>query len=226
MMDQLAIKAVEASVHAGYPEDAAAVLLVEVDGLREGLAEQAAAIAALARAHGATAVRIAQTAKERELLWAGRKGAFGAMGRLSPDYYVMDGVVPRSTLPRVLAAIAEVGRRYNLRIANVFHAGDGNLHPLILFDDEVPGELARVREAGAEIMRLCVAAGGTLSGEHGIGVEKRDLLPLVFGGDDMAAMLHLKRALDPAGYCNPGKVFPTPGRCAEIIPHPKAGVGW
>ena len=226
MMDRLALKAVEAAVHAGYPEDAAAVLLLEVDGLKEGLDEQAAAIRDIALAHGAREVRVARTAAERELLWAGRKGAFGAMGRLSPDYYVVDGVVPRSALPRVLAAVAAVGERYNLPIANVFHAGDGNLHPLILFDGARPGEVERVRAAGAEIMRICLAFGGALSGEHGIGVEKRDLMPEAFAEADLEAMLRVKKALDPTGYCNPGKIFPTPGRCAEIIPHPRAGVGW
>ncbi|MHB1004512.1 MAG: FAD-linked oxidase C-terminal domain-containing protein [Chloroflexota bacterium] len=226
MMDQLAIKAVEAAVHAGYPEDAAAVLLVEVDGIKEGLEEQAAAIVALAEANHAKSVRVAQTAKERDLLWAGRKGAFGAMGRLSPEYYVVDGVVPRSTLPRVLAAIGEVGQRYDLPIANVFHAGDGNLHPLILFDGEKPGELERVKEAGAELMRICLRFGGALSGEHGIGVEKRDLMPEAYAEADLELMKRLKKAFDPAGICNPGKVFPTPGQCAEVTSHPRAGVGW
>jgi glycolate oxidase len=226
MMDRLAIQAVEAAVHAGYPLGAAAVLLIEVDGLKEGLEEQAAAIEAIAWEHGATEVRIAKTAQERDLLWAGRKGAFGAMGRLSPEYYVVDGVVPRSTLPKVLAEIAEVGQRYNLPIANVFHAGDGNLHPLVLFDDAVPGQLEKVKEAGAEIMRICLRHGGTLSGEHGIGVEKRDLMPEAYAEADLAAMKRLKCAFDPAGNCNPGKIFPTPGQCAELHAHRRMNVGW
>ena len=226
MMDQLAIKAVEAAYHAGYPEDAGAVLLVEVDGLQEGLAEQATAIEELARAHQARWVRVARDAKERDLLWAGRKGAFGAMGRLSPDYYVVDGVVPRSTLPQVLKEVSEVGRRYGLPIANVFHAGDGNLHPLILFDAERPGEVERVKEAGAELMRICLRHGGTLSGEHGIGVEKRDLMPEAFSDCDLEQMLHVKQALDPDGLCNPGKVFPTPGQCSELLSRPRGGAGW
>ncbi len=229
MMDRLAIQAVETATHAGYPTDAAAVLLVEVDGLKEGLEEQAAAIEEIARAHNARSVRIAQSARERELLWAGRKNAFGAMGRLSPEYYVVDGVVPRTKLPSVLAAIGEVSERTGLRIANVFHAGDGNLHPLILFDGETPGELERVKEAGAELMRICILAGGVLSGEHGIGIEKMELMSELFTEDDLQVQVRLKEALDPEGLCNPGKIFPTPGRCVEIGPQPiarMAGVGW
>lgn len=229
MMDKLALRAVEAATHAGYPEDAAAVLLVEVDGLNEGLEEQAAAIQAIAESHNARSVRLAQSAKERELLWAGRKNAFGAMGRISPEYYVVDGVVPRTKLPRVLAEIGEVSQRYGLQIANVFHAGDGNLHPLILFDGEKPGELERVKEAGAELMRICIRAGGVLSGEHGIGVEKRELMDELFSQDDMDTMLRLKRAFDPDGYCNPCKIFPTPGQCVETRPRSvsrMAAVGW
>lgn len=230
MMDQLAIKAVEAAVHAGYPEDAGAVLLIEVDGLSEGLEEQAAAIQQLCLDNGATSVRIAKTAQERDLLWAGRKGAFGAMGRLSPDYYVVDGVVPRTKLPQVLAQIREVSHRTGLPIANVFHAGDGNLHPLILFDSSVPGELERVKEAGVELMRICIRAGGVLSGEHGIGMEKRALMPELFSDDDLAAMTRLKQAFDPDGHCNPGKIFPTPGQCVELRSGPNirsmTGMGW
>jgi len=226
MMDQMALQAVEASVHAGYPEDAAAVLLIEVDGLRDGLDEQAQAIRDIAEVHNARSVRIAKDAKERELLWSGRKGAFGAIGRISPEYYVVDGVVPRTKLPEVLEAIAEVGRRYDLRIANVFHAGDGNLHPLVLFDGAIPGELERTKEAGAEIMRICIRAGGVLSGEHGIGVEKAGLMGELFSDHDMEVMLKLKAALDPEGLANPGKIFPTPGRCVEIPRRPLAGIGW
>jgi len=230
MMDQLAIKAVEAAYHAGYPEDAGAVLLVEVDGLKEGLEEQAAAIQQIAMSHGARVVRIAQSTAERELLWAGRKGAFGAMGRLSPEYYVVDGVVPRTKLPSVLAAIGDVSKKYDLPIANVFHAGDGNLHPLILFDGEKPGEVERVKEAGAEIMRICIAAGGVLSGEHGIGMEKSGLMSELFTESDLEAMMRLKHAFDPAGICNPGKIFPTPGQCSELKSIPSAarmaGIGW
>lgn len=229
MMDQLALQAVEAATHAGYPLDAAAVLLVEVDGLKEGLEEQAARIEAIATTHNARSVRVAKSAKERDLLWAGRKNAFGAMGRISPEYYVVDGVVPRTKLPMVLAAIGEVSERYGLRIANVFHAGDGNLHPLILFDGEKPGELERVIEAGAELMRICIKAGGVLSGEHGIGVEKKALMSELFTDDDMKAMLRLKQAMDPDGHCNPCKIFPTPGQCVEIGRQPTRrmmGAGW
>ncbi len=226
MLDQMALQAVEASVHAGYPEDAAAVLLIEVDGLRDGLDEQAQAIRDIAEAHNARSLRIAKDAKERELLWSGRKGAFGAIGRISPEYYVVDGVVPRTKLPEVLEAIAEVGRQYDLRIANVFHAGDGNLHPLVLFDGAIPGELERTKEAGAEIMRICIRAGGVLSGEHGIGMEKAELMGELFSDHDMEVMLKLKAALDPEGLANPGKIFPTPGRCVEIPRRPLAGIGW
>ncbi|HEX9015579.1 MAG TPA: FAD-linked oxidase C-terminal domain-containing protein [Chloroflexota bacterium] len=229
MMDRLALQAVEAATHAGYPTDAAAVLLVEVDGLKEGLEEQAAAIESVANSHHARSVRIAKDSKERDLLWAGRKNAFGAMGRISPEYYVVDGVVPRTKLPSVLAAIAEVSERYGFRIANVFHAGDGNLHPLILFDGETTGELDRVKEAGAELMRICIKAGGVLSGEHGIGVEKKALMSELFTDDDMAAMLRLKQAFDPDGHCNPCKIFPTPGQCVEVGRQPTSrmmGAGW
>ncbi len=180
MMDHLAIQAVEAAYHAGYPLDAGAVLLIEVEGLADGLDDVRDTIVEVCRAQGATDVRVAQSEKERAALWAGRKGAFGAMGRLSPDYYTMDGVIPRSSLPAVLHEVARVADDYGLRIPNVFHAGDGNLHPLILFDSERPGDLERVKSAGDEILRVCAAAGGSLSGEHGIGIEKNDLMHLIF----------------------------------------------
>ncbi|HKW78015.1 MAG TPA: FAD-linked oxidase C-terminal domain-containing protein, partial [Candidatus Limnocylindria bacterium] len=216
MMDHLAIQAVEAAVHAGYPLDAGAVLLVDVEGVREGLDALLDRITTICRDAGATEVRLAHSTTERELLWAGRKGAFGAMGRLAPDYYVQDGVIPRTKLPEVLAAIADIGARHELRVANVFHAGDGNLHPLILFDSAVPGQLDRVREAGSEILRVCLDAGGTLTGEHGIGMEKNCQMEWQFDDQDLATMQRLRRAFDPDGLANPGKIFPTPSRCVEF----------
>ena len=216
MMDHLAIQAVEAAVHAGYPLDAGAVLLVDVDGVRDGADEQLERITVICRESGASEVRLARSVKERELLWAGRKGAFGAMGRLAPDYYVQDGVIPRTKLPDVLAAIGEIAARHELRVANVFHAGDGNLHPLILFDAAVPGQLERVKDAGGEILRACLDAGGTLTGEHGIGMEKNCHMEWQFNDADLAAMGRLRRAFDPDGLANPGKVFPTPSRCVEF----------
>jgi len=226
MMDNLAIQAVEAAYHAGYPLDAGAVLLIEVEGLADGLDDLRDAIAAACTAHGALEVRVARDEKERAGLWAGRKGAFGAMGRLSPDYYTMDGVIPRSALPAVLREVARVATAYDLRIPNVFHAGDGNLHPLILFDAEQPGDVQRVKAAGDEILRVCAAAGGSLSGEHGIGMEKNDLMHLIFSPADLATMSYVKNAFDPAGLCNPCKVFPTPGRCMGEHGKLRASAGW
>jgi glycolate oxidase len=217
MMDALATEAVEAAVHAGYPLDADGILLVEVDGVREGLDEQRDRIEAICRAQGATTIRVAKSALERERLWAGRKGAFAAMGRLAPDYYVQDGVIPRTQLPAILRLVREVGERHHVRVANVFHAGDGNLHPLILFDgSQGEGVLEAVKEAGLEIVSACVEAGGSLTGEHGIGMEKNCYMPLQFAESDLAAFRRIKEAWDPLGLMNPGKVFPTPGRCREF----------
>ena len=216
LMDRLATAAVEEYAHAGYPLDAGAVLLVEVDGIRDGLDAALDAILRICEEYGATTIRVAASAEERERLWSGRKGAFAAMGRVSPDYYVQDGVIPRTKLPAIMRRIAEVGARYGLRIANVFHAGDGNLHPLILFDSRKgPGELERVKEAGEEILRACVEAGGSITGEHGVGMEKNCAMPFMFGAPDLAAMRRVKTAFDPSGLANPGKIFPTPGRCKE-----------
>jgi glycolate oxidase len=217
LMDQLATEAVEAAVGAGYPLDAGGILLVEVDGLRDGLDDAAERIERICRENGATTLRRAQTALEREKLWAGRKGAFAAMGRLAPAYYVQDGVIPRTRLPDVLRTVEEVSRRHNVRIANVFHAGDGNLHPLVLFSDL--SELPRVHEAGLAILTACVEAGGSITGEHGVGMEKNCYMPLQFAQEDLAAMRRVKRAFDPAGLANPGKIFPTPGRCREFQLH-------
>jgi glycolate oxidase len=216
MMDQIALQAVEQATHAGYPTDAGAVLLVELEGMREGLDDLIEGIRAICQRNRARDVRVAQSAKERQLLWAGRKGAFSAMGRISADFYVMDGVIPRSKLPEVLRAIQGVSEKHGLRIANVFHAGDGNLHPLCLFDGDVPGQMELARQVGAEVLKICADAGGALTGEHGIGVEKRDLMPLVFSEADMDVMRSVKTAWDEHGLCNPGKVLPTPGLCIDV----------
>ena len=217
LMDQLSTQAVEASVGAGYPLDAGGILLAEVDGVRDGLDDARERIEAVCRAHGATTIRVAATTLERDRLWAGRKGAFAAMGRLSADYYVQDGVIPRTRLPEVLRFVEDVSRRYGLRIANVFHAGDGNLHPLILFDgSRGPAELERVKAAGVEILTKCIDAGGSITGEHGVGMEKNCYMPLQYREADMRAMRRVKDAFDPLGLANPGKVFPTPGRCKEF----------
>jgi glycolate oxidase len=218
MMDQLALQAVEAYIHAGYPTDAGGVLLIELDGLHDGMEETSAQIADIARRHRAREVRVARDERERELLWLGRKRAFGAMGRISPSYYVQDGVIPRTRLPEVLRHIREIAARFDIRIANVFHAGDGNLHPLLLFDERDADQRDRVLHASAEILRVCAAVGGSLSGEHGIGIEKRDDMPLVFTEIDLAAMQKVRTVFNPQNLCNPGKVFPTPGRCVELGP--------
>jgi glycolate oxidase len=218
MMDQLALEAVEAYIHAGYPTDAGGVLLIELDGLRDGLDETAAQIAEIARRHHAREVRMAKDDRERELLWLGRKRAFGAMGRISPSYYVQDGVIPRTRLPEVLRQISAIAARYQIRIANVFHAGDGNLHPLLLYDERDTAQRQRVLQASEEILQVCTAVGGSLSGEHGIGMEKRENMPLVFSAVDMAVMQKVRAVFDPENVCNPGKVFPTPGRCVELGP--------
>ncbi|HKW78107.1 MAG TPA: FAD-linked oxidase C-terminal domain-containing protein [Candidatus Limnocylindria bacterium] len=217
LMDRLATEAVEAAVGAGYPLDADGILLIEVDGLRDGLDDAASRIEAICREHGATTLRRASTALERDRLWAGRKGAFAAMGRLAPAYYVQDGVIPRTRLPDVLRTVRDVSARHGLRIANVFHAGDGNLHPLVLFAEQ--SELPNVHEAGLEILTACVEAGGSLTGEHGVGMEKNCYMPLQFAPADLAAMRRVKRSFDPAGLANPGKIFPTPGRCREFQLH-------
>ncbi len=210
MMDQSCINAVEDSVYAaGYPRDAAAVLLVELDGSREeAVAADADTIAGILRAHGARSVLSAADAKQRERLWQGRKKAFGAMGRLSRDLVVQDAVVPRSSLPDVLEAIGRIAAAYGLTVSNVFHAGDGNLHPNISFDGRVPGLKARVDQASGEIMAVCIAAGGTITGEHGIGLDKLRYMPLIFDGDALAAMRAVRRVFDPDERVNPGKVVP------------------
>jgi glycolate oxidase len=226
MMDNLTIRAIESRSKAGYPVDAEGVVLIEVDGLREQVEAEAEAVTEVCRENGSLNVRLAKDEAERAALWAGRKGAFAAIGRLTPDYYTVDGVVPRTKLPATLLRIEQISRESGFRIANVFHAGDGNLHPLILWDSDVPGAEEKVIDAGAEIMRLCAVAGGSLSGEHGIGMEKKDLMPLIFSQDDMAQMQRIKDALDPDGLCNPGKMFPTAGRCLELFARRGRAVGW
>src|SRR5438094_2005863 len=220
MIDQLTIGAVEDAFGCGYPRDAAAALLVELDGLEVGMATQAERIVAACRDPGARDVRTAKDEAERQLLWNGRKSAFGAYGRVSPAYMVMDGVIPRTKLPYVLSRVNEIVAAHGLRVGNVFHAGDGNLHPNILYDPRKPGEEARVVEAGAEIMRLCAEVGGSISGEHGIGLEKADFMPFIFSVADLEFMRRLKQAFNPTGRCNPGKVFPTKKSCVEVGPVP------
>ena len=212
MMDNVTVGAVEAHYRAGYPTDAGAVLLVEVDGVPESTRELMAAIRdILARNHG-YAMREAATQAERDLLWAGRKGAIGALGRIKPNYYLHDGVVPRSRLPQILSSVGEIGQHYKLPVANVFHAGDGNLHPNLLFDLRDKGVLEQVEAAGEEMLRAVVEMGGALSGEHGIGLEKNAFMPWIYSEADLDAMKRVKAALDPRGILNPGKIFPDPSR--------------
>jgi len=214
-MDRRCIDAVEAYCAPGYPRDATSILIIETDGVAAEAEDAARRIAQIARAAGAYDVREAGNEAERERFWAGRKAAFPAMGRLAPDMLCMDGTIPRHALPQVLADIDRMSAKYDLAVANVFHAGDGNLHPLIVFDMMKPGELARAEAFGAEILELCVKVGGVLSGEHGIGVEKRDLMPAMFGETDLAQQQRLKCAIDTKRLFNPGKVFPTLSACVE-----------
>jgi glycolate oxidase len=216
MMDRPAIHAAEAFVHVGYPLDVEALLIVELDGPAVEVDTLLERVAAIAAANGARSTRASADERERLAFWAGRKAAFPAVGRISPDYYCMDGTIPRRELPRVLSAINEMSRRYELRVANVFHAGDGNLHPLILYDANVPGELERAEELGTEILKLCVDVGGVLTGEHGVGIEKRDLMTYQFGTADLEVQHRIKHAFDPDVRFNPGKVFPTLRACAEL----------
>lgn len=216
MMDQLTIRIIEEAMHAGYPPEAGAVLLIEVDGLKENLAELTETIVQICRDNGAFDVKHATTEEARTKLWAGRKGAAGAFGRIAPNFYLHDGVVPRSKLPEVLRRISEIGKEYDLPVANLFHAGDGNLHPNIIFDARVEGILPRVIEAGDKILQLCVEVGGTLSGEHGIGTEKQNYMLWIFTQDDLDTMRKVKEIFDPYEIVNPWKVFPTRKSCGEI----------
>jgi glycolate oxidase len=229
MMDRPAIHAAEDFVHAGYPRDVEALLIVELDGCAPEIDHLIGRVEEIARRNDALSLRVSGSEAERLAFWAGRKAAFPAVGRISPDYYCMDGTIPRRALPYVLSRMREMSERYGLRVANVFHAGDGNLHPLILYDANNPGELERAEAFGSDILRLCVEVGGVLTGEHGVGVEKRDLMGTMFGEDDLKQQQRLKCAFDPAGLLNPGKVFPELHRCAELgrlhvhrgqLPHP------
>ncbi|MGH9119029.1 MAG: FAD-binding oxidoreductase [Acidimicrobiales bacterium] len=224
MMDQRITKAAEDYVHAGYPTDAAAVLLVEVDGLTDGVEDAAEVVARIGTAHGARTVRIARSEAERLLIWKGRKTAFGAVARIAPNYYLHDTVVPRTRLVEVLRQVYEIADRHELKVLNVFHAGDGNLHPLLVFDAREPGVIERVHLAGAEIVKVSLEAGGVLSGEHGIGLEKRDFMPLLFSADDLDAQARLREAFDPDGVANPTKVLPAGSRCGDLQQRVPEGV--
>ena len=216
MMDKPAINAAEDFVHAGYPRDAEGLLIIELDGPENEVEELIKRVVDTAKRNGASTVKVSESDEQRMQFWAGRKAAFPAVGRISPDYMCMDGTIPRHQLAHVLGRIAELSGDYGLRVANVFHAGDGNLHPLILFDANEPGELEAAEAFGADILKLCVEVGGVLTGEHGVGIEKRDLMPVMFDETDLNHQQRLKCAFDPAGLLNPGKVFPTLHRCAEL----------
>ncbi|HEX4770076.1 MAG TPA: FAD-linked oxidase C-terminal domain-containing protein [Bryobacteraceae bacterium] len=216
MLDGPMLRIVEAATHAGYPLDAAAVLLIEIEGLREDVEEQAAAIEHVCKLNGAREVRTAKSAAERDLLWKGRKNAFGAIGRVSPTYYVQDGVVPRTQIAATLRAIASIGEKYQLAISNIFHAGDGNMHPIIQFDPRREGELRRAQLAGEEILRFCISVGGSITGEHGVGMEKMELMSDQFSDDTLNLVKRFKALFDPQCLLNPGKVLPTGKGCLEI----------
>ena len=230
MMDRPAIHAAEDFVHAGYPLDAEALLIVELDGPKVEVDDLITRVSAIVTAHGGTGLRTSESEADRLTIWAGRKAAFPAIGRISPDYYCMDGTIPRHRLPEVLRRMTQLVAQHGLRVANVFHAGDGNLHPLILYDANKAGELEAAEAFGADILRLCVEVGGVLTGEHGVGVEKRDLMPSMFTPTDLAQQQRLKCAFDAELLLNPGKVFPSLRRCAELgamhvkggqMPHPE-----
>jgi glycolate oxidase len=216
MMDALAIEAAEAAVHCGYPDGAGAVLIVELDGSAAEVDAQFDDVERLCREAGAFEIRVAADDAERALFWKGRKSAFAAVGRISPDYIVQDGVIPRTALPEVLRSIADLSRRTGVRVANVFHAGDGNLHPLVLFDDAVEGQSERAEEVSGAILDLCIEHGGSITGEHGVGMDKVRHMPRMFSADDLDTMQLVRCAFDPAGLANPGKVFPTPRLCGEV----------
>ncbi len=216
MMDRPAILAAEDFCHAGYPREAEALLICELDGPAAEVEHLVGVVTAIARQHGAFSTRASESEEERLRFWAGRKNAFPAVGRISPDYYCMDGTIPRGRLAEVLARMREMSERYGLAVANVFHAGDGNLHPLILYDANKPGELESAERFGADILKLCVEVGGVLTGEHGVGVEKRDLMPVMFNEEDLNQQQRVKCAFDPGQILNPGKMFPRLHRCAEL----------
>jgi glycolate oxidase len=216
MMDAITIEAAEAAVGANYPPGCGAVLIVELDGHAAQVEEDSAAVESLCRSNGAVEIRIASDAADRAAVWRGRKAAFAAMGRVSPNYYVQDGVVPRTRLPEVLHRIGELSREHGLRVGNVFHAGDGNLHPLVLYDARVEGDAARAELLAGKILEACIDAGGSITGEHGVGTDKACAMPLMFGESDLEAMRRLRSAFDPHELANPGKVFPTPRLCGEV----------
>ncbi|MFZ0333209.1 MAG: FAD-linked oxidase C-terminal domain-containing protein, partial [Candidatus Acidiferrales bacterium] len=220
MLDGWTLRAVEAWVHAGFPLDSAAVLLIEVDGMREAAEEHAAQITEVCKLHGAREVRVARDAKERDLLWKARKNAFGAVGRLSPTYYVQDGVIPRTKLPQTLREIDRIGKENGFEIGNIFHAGDGNLHPIILFDARDPQQFQRAVSTADAIIRFCIEMGGAITGEHGVGMEKDRLMPLLFTEADLALMRTVRDAFNPVGRLNPGKIFPTGKGCGEVRINP------
>ncbi len=229
MMDALAIEAAEAAVNAGYPKGAGAILIVELDGPAAEVEHELAAVVEIARRAGAGELRLAQDDEDRALIWKGRKSAFAAVGRISPDYYVQDGVIPRTALPQVLRRIAALSGEAGLRVANVFHAGDGNLHPLVLYDAALAGQAQRAESLATRILELCLEHGGSITGEHGVGVDKRKALGQMFTAADLSAMQLLRCAFDPDSLCNPGKVFPTPRLCGEPPgprrPHPVEAAG-
>jgi glycolate oxidase len=216
MMDRLSIEAAEGATGAGYPPDAGAALLVELDGSEAECHARFDAVRDLCERGGANGVRVARDEAERELIWRARKAAFAAMGRISPNYYVQDGVIPRTRLAEVLRRIDELSADYDLRVANVFHAGDGNLHPLVCYDGAVPGQAERAEELSGLIVRVCVDAGGSITGEHGVGVDKKRYMPAMFSEGDLDAFQRLRCAFDPGGLANPGKVMPTPRLCGEV----------
>ncbi|MGP8248099.1 MAG: FAD-linked oxidase C-terminal domain-containing protein [Bryobacteraceae bacterium] len=216
LLDGVMLRMVEEATHAGYPMDAAAVLLIELEGIREAVEEQTEQVRGVCGKSGAREVRVARSAEERDLLWRGRKNAFGAVGRVSPTYYVQDGVVPRTQIAPTLRFINDVASRYGLTISNIFHAGDGNMHPIILFNARLPGELEKARAAGEEILTHCIAVGGTITGEHGVGLEKKELMPRLFSTETLATMARLKLLFDPDNRMNPGKMLPTGRGCLEI----------
>ncbi|HEU5232716.1 MAG TPA: FAD-linked oxidase C-terminal domain-containing protein [Terriglobales bacterium] len=217
MLDGWTLRAVEAAVHAGYPLDSAAVLLIELEGLREVVDEQAETVSELCRRSGAREVKRARDDNERQLLWKGRKTAFGAIGRISPSYYVQDGVIPRTRIPETLRKIEEVGKKYSLTIGNIFHAGDGNLHPLILFDARNEEETRRTLEAGREILEFCIGVGGSITGEHGVGMEKQDLMCTLFSDSEREVMHRLRNAFNPDSVLNPQKILPGVRTCREAV---------
>ncbi len=224
MMDALVIEAVEAAYGFGFPADAGAVLIIELDGLAAALDEQCVQVTKACSEQGASEIRRADDPRERELLWKSRKRAFGAMGRLAPSYCTQDGVVPRSALPEIVERVGEIGRRYKLRIANLMHAGDGNIHPLLLYDENDPAQVARVLDAGRDILLACLELGGSVTGEHGIGIEKTGLMPASFGPATLAAMADLREVFNPRSLCNPHKILPSDRHCVEVTrPRPRGG---